>query len=60
MPWYAFVMVGLIALSSGLAVLSVNRPKAPLTPASVLAIIVVNGLFIWGILALAASGGCYG
>lgn len=57
MPWYAIVMIAVLALSSGVTLARVNEPREPITPGVALAALVGNGLFIWAITVLASRGG---
>jgi hypothetical protein len=55
MEWYAYAMVALIAISTLATILTIGKPKVPTTPGMAVAVLVTNGLLIWGILALASG-----
>lgn len=55
MTWYAWMIVAALAAGAILSVLSVGRPREPLTPGVVAAVVVTDGLMIWAIVALAAT-----
>lgn len=53
MPWYAILIIAVLAMSSGTVLASIDRPRKPITPNLALATLVANGLMIWGVVALA-------
>lgn len=55
MPWYAWVVVGLIAASSAATILNVNKPREPTSPGVALAVLVVNGLIVWAVVVLGSA-----
>lgn len=53
MPWYAWVMVAMYALSTCLRIGSIGQPRVPVTPGDAVMGVIVAALFVWGIVALA-------
>jgi hypothetical protein len=51
MTWYAWAMVVLLAFGQVASVLLIGKPRDPRTPGEALVSIVINGLFIWAIVA---------
>ncbi len=54
MTWYAWAMADLVVFGTLAAISQVGKERAPLTGEAVVVITIVNSLFIWGIVALAA------
>lgn len=53
MIWYAWVLVGTIALSSLMVIASIGKPRKPQTPGGAVAVLIVNGLIVWAVVSLA-------
>ncbi len=49
MTWYGWFLLGWWAFVSLLVVGMIGRKRDPITPASAVATIVINALFIWGL-----------
>lgn len=49
MPWYIWLVVGAIVLSSLLSVAMVGKPRTPSTPTTVVFVLIVNALLVWAI-----------
>lgn len=56
MTWYAWVLVAAIGLNMLAAVARIGQPREPLTPAEAIWVLIINGLFIWAVVALAVRG----
>lgn len=56
MTWYAWVMVGVIVLSTGTVLGKIGQHREPITGWEAALIALTNGAFVWGIVALAGSG----
>lgn len=55
MTWYAWLMVALLVTSSVLTILLIGRPRQPTTAGVAVVILVVNSLYMWGVLSLAGA-----
>jgi hypothetical protein len=55
MPWYAWAIIGLYAISSVATVAYIGRPREPITPLVAILALIINGLAIWGTVALAPT-----
>jgi putative copper export protein len=50
--WFGVLVLVRIAVVALLNVLTVGKPRKPLTPGDVAATLVLQGLIVWGILAV--------
>lgn len=57
MPWYAWLVTALVGVSTLVTIGSVGKPRKPTTPGIAVAVVVVNGLFVWGVVALGTRCG---
>lgn len=55
MTWYAWLMVAVVVASALSVVAAIGKPRTPTTPGVAVAVLVIDGLVIWGILALAGA-----
>lgn len=53
MPWYAWAMVAVLALNLLVTISQIGKSRPPIAPETVMATLIVNGLMVWGIVALA-------
>jgi hypothetical protein len=54
MPWFAVVMIALLAANAAATLATVGEPREPITPALALFTLLADGLFIWAIVSLAS------
>lgn len=52
MTWFGYVFVCLMALNAAMCVANVGRPREPMSPGAALTVLVVNGLIVWGAIAV--------
>lgn len=55
MPWYAWVMVTLYAISVLVTLASVGEPRKPLTLEQAALAVIMSFLMVWGIISLATT-----
>jgi hypothetical protein len=53
MPWYAWAMIGWILVGSILTVILVDKPREPISGYVAVLILIVQALYVWGIVSLA-------
>lgn len=53
MPWYGWLLLAVLAGRSFVAIMDIGEERQPLTRGVVVAILLVNGLYAWAIVALA-------
>jgi hypothetical protein len=57
MPWYAWVLVALLALEGLGKVARIGQPQEPITPGQAIAGLIGYGLMIWAVVALGTAVG---
>lgn len=55
MTWYAWAIVAVYVAAALATVNSIGQPRRPMTPGIAAAVLLVNGLIVWGVVSLASA-----